>query len=200
MDRETHTSNKSMTLEGCGTFEGLAGTRVPFSRFRLQSIFMVEQSGGGLPGRWATRKSRDARLIFPSHLGPEELSRLAPVFMSLKDQSDAITGFLGAIDMTKVDKLVKRDMALTDRVMNVFFKEASIVSVQPIVVFDIARMTGPPSSSEPLGVRFSIGGGIRLQLLRAVNFMAGYAANPRKRPLESPGALFFALDFLDLFR
>ncbi len=123
-----------------------------------------------------------------------------PLFEGLDAESKAVIDQLGNVDTDEIEKLVDRDMGLADRVMNVFFKEASIVSLQPIVVFDIARMSGPASAVDPRTVRYSVGGGVRLQMLRAVNFSVGYAANPQRVPGESPGAFFFGLTFLDLFR
>ena len=123
-----------------------------------------------------------------------------PLFQGLEAESKAIRDQLATIDAGKVEKLVNRDIALADRVMNVFFKEASIVSLQPIVVFDIAQMSGPASAVDPRTIRYAVGGGVRLQMLRAVNFSVGYAANPQRLPGESPGAFFFGMTFLDLFR
>ena len=42
----------------------VAGTSVPFTDFAYAATLSLSSSGGGLPGRPQTRKSRDACLIF----------------------------------------------------------------------------------------------------------------------------------------
>jgi hypothetical protein len=125
---------------------------------------------------------------------------LDEVVADLQNVSKVMRDLLANIDEAEVKKKVARDMALVNRVSNVFFKEASIVSIRPIVIFDIARMTGPTTATEPPGVRYSVGGGLRLQFLRALNLSFGYAANPHRLPSEGPGTFFFSMDVLDVFR
>jgi len=127
-------------------------------------------------------------------------SRFEPLVDALNKLSQQIRALLDKIDRKKVEKLVNRDMALSDRAMNVFFKEASILTVNPVVVLDVARLSGDFQSAGRLGVRYSIGGGLRLQILRVMNLTGGYALNPRRAFGEKAGAFFFALDVLDLFR
>ena len=126
--------------------------------------------------------------------------RLDLPLSELRAEMADIVQLLQKINSGRIDSLVGRDMALTDRVMNTFFKEASFVAVHPVLVFDAGRLTGPAPSSDQLGLRFSVGGGLRLQFIRVLNVTGGYAANPRRRPGEHSGAFFFSMDFLDLFR
>jgi hypothetical protein len=84
-------------------------------------------------------------------------------------------------------------MATAEKVLNALLYQLNIYSVAPVGVFDVARVW--PSG---VGVRYGIGGGVRVSVVNA-NFTVGYAASPVRSNKEGPGALFFKLDVLELF-
>jgi len=93
----------------------------------------------------------------------------------------------------RADAHAERDFAVAERVLDTFLYQLNIYSVAPVGIFDVARVW--PSG---VGVRYAVGGGVRLGLA-SVNFTVGYAANPSRLPGEGPGALFFKLDVTNLF-
>ncbi len=90
--------------------------------------------------------------------------------------------------------LAQQDFATVDDVLQTCLYKLNVYSISPVGIFDITRIW--PTN---VGVRYAIGGGLRLSIVNA-NFTVGYAANPIRTSRERPGAFFFALDVSDLFR
>jgi hypothetical protein len=86
-----------------------------------------------------------------------------------------------------------QDLATAENVLNTLLYQLNIYSVAPVGIFDVARVW--PSG---VGVRYGVGGGVRVSLATA-NFTVGYAANPVRSNKEGPGALFFKLDVTNIF-
>jgi hypothetical protein len=99
----------------------------------------------------------------------------------------------GAAARERAKVQANQDMATAEKVLNALLYQLNIYSVAPVGVFDVARVW--PSG---VGVRYGIGGGVRVSVVNA-NFTVGYAANPVRSNKEGPGALFFKLDVLELF-
>ena len=94
---------------------------------------------------------------------------------------------------TLADQKAAADMKPANSILNTVLYQLNAYSVAPVGIFDIARVW--PSG---VGVRYGVGGGVRLSLVNA-NFTIGYAVNPHRLPGEGVGALFFKLDVTDLF-
>jgi hypothetical protein len=90
-----------------------------------------------------------------------------------------------------------RELAYTGRVLDVIFRELNVVSLSPVFMFDAARI-GPQTGAFG-GVRYGVGGGMRLSVV-TLDITAGYSLNPNRRPGEGRGAFVFSLDISDLFR
>ena len=103
------------------------------------------------------------------------------------------------LNQSVADMKATRDMAFVRQTVNTLIQEINFASVSPIAIFDVARI-GPQTSAAGGGVRFGIGGGVRLTLLDTIRFDAGYAFNPNPKPWEGRGAAFFALEIVSLFR
>lgn len=88
------------------------------------------------------------------------------------------------------------DMAYSKRTINTFIDDINLVSISPVLMFDVAHL-GPANSR--LGTRYGVGGGLRVTLVNSVDFTFGYLANPRRLPQEAPGAYFLSLQFKDVF-
>ena len=84
------------------------------------------------------------------------------------------------------------------RVLGVLFREANLVAVSPVLMFDAARLrvAEVPDSNR---FRYGVGGGVRFSLIN-VDFTAGYSINPNRRLNEPRGALVLRMDINDLFR
>ena len=89
-------------------------------------------------------------------------------------------------------------ISYASRVLGVFFREANLVAVSPVLMFDAARLrvANEPDSNR---FRYGIGGGVRFSLIN-VDFTAGYSINPNRRLNEPRGALVLRMDINDLFR
>jgi hypothetical protein len=81
-----------------------------------------------------------------------------------------------------------------ETVLNSILYTLDSYSVAPVAIFDVARIW-----PELHGTRYALGGGMRLSIVNA-NFTCGYAFNPTHANHEGVGAVFFKLDFTDLFR
>jgi hypothetical protein len=76
------------------------------------------------------------------------------------------------------------------------FDEMTFVSISPMFVFDVGRLSDLEGRSS---VRYSLGGGLRLTIASSVSFELGYAQNLKRQPGDGTGALFFATRFIDVF-
>jgi hypothetical protein len=80
-------------------------------------------------------------------------------------------------------------------VLGVFFREANLLAVSPVLMFDAAKLR----VSNDDRFRYGVGAGIRFSLIN-VDFTAGYSFNPNRRVNEPRGALVLRMDINDLFR
>ena len=100
------------------------------------------------------------------------------------------------IDQAGAIRKAEADMGYSRRTINTFIDDINLVSVSPVLMFDVAHL-GPASGR--LGTRYGIGGGLRVTIVNSVDFTFGYLANPRRLPQESPGAYFLSVQFKDVF-
>jgi len=88
-------------------------------------------------------------------------------------------------------------MAPSRQLLNTILRDINIVSVSPVFVFDIAKLT--PRSNSFGGTRYGPGGGLRFEIATIAHFTAGYAWNTKRLPGEAKGSFFFAIGLRDLF-
>jgi hypothetical protein len=112
---------------------------------------------------------------------------------------DAVAQAMKDVDEARILASVETDLGFAFRAFDTLVHEVNAVSVGPAVFFDAARI-GPQSAAQGGGVRYGVGGGVRISVMNVMNITAGYAWNPDPRPWEKPGAFFVSLDFIDLFR
>jgi len=102
------------------------------------------------------------------------------------------------IDESAAVKKSKEDMIFTRHTITTLMNDVNLYSVSPLFVFDVARLS--EKSAGFGGVRYGPGAGLRLELVSAVNFSAGYAWNTNRGPGEAKGSFFFSMGLRDLFR
>jgi hypothetical protein len=100
---------------------------------------------------------------------------------------------LALIDEAEALARARRALAPARRTLRGFLHELNLASVAPVLVFDAARL-GPQPAIGGEGVRYGIGGGIRVSLVNAFHVTAAYAWNPDPKGEEQRGAFFFSLD------
>lgn len=86
----------------------------------------------------------------------------------------------------------------TRRVIDQLVHEVNLISVSPVAIFDAARIRQRSFPGDG-GVRYALGGGLRLSIV-SLDLTAGYAWNPKRKPWEGRGAFIFTFDVTDLFR
>jgi hypothetical protein len=136
----------------------------------------------------------DASLV--AALGSPGIAAEAAHLAALRDSIAAATK---DFDEAAISHKVDDDLGFAFRTLDTFVHDVNAVSLAPVVVFDAARL-GPQVDAQGGGVRYGIGGGVRLTFMNLLNMTAGYAVNPSPRPWETHGAFFFSLDIVDLFR
>jgi hypothetical protein len=83
------------------------------------------------------------------------------------------------------------------RVFSQLSREANLIALSPLFIFDAARIQQRELS---LGkVRYALGGGLRVSLI-SLDVTVGYAWNPNRKPWEGRGALLFTMAVSNLFR
>ena len=102
------------------------------------------------------------------------------------------------IDQIKAQKIANEQMAFTRRALSTLFNDVNIVAISPVVVFDIARLSGEIAGIG--GVRYGPGAGIRLEFASTANITGGYAWNVKRGLDERRGTIFFSIGVRDLFR
>ena len=136
--------------------------------------------------------------MFADHLDAATMSADAKALRDteseLKLRQTALAKDLNAIDTSKADELTAIDMKAIEVPLNAFLNELNLIAISPVGVFDVARIT-----PDRFGTRVGAGAGARLTVLN-FNLTFGYAFNLRHRSVDGPGALFFSVDFLDIFR
>jgi len=89
-------------------------------------------------------------------------------------------------------------LAYPKRVFDTIIHDLNLWSVSPVFVFDTARIW--PEASSGKGLRYGVGGGIRVTLVSHANLTVGYARNLHRDPKEGSGALFFSISITELLR
>ncbi|HEY6804379.1 MAG TPA: hypothetical protein VI306_12445 [Pyrinomonadaceae bacterium] len=102
------------------------------------------------------------------------------------------------IDEAAATRKAKEDMAFARRTINTILYDVNLYSVSPVFVFDMARLSAKKAGLG--GTRYGPGGGLRFELVSAVNFTGGYAWNVNRGPGEAKGTFFFSMGVRDLFR
>jgi len=113
---------------------------------------------------------------------------------SLASTQPVLVRELDTINTAEAERLADIDMKLVSATLDSFTKELNWIAVSPVAIFDVARVW--PDRS---GVRYGVGGGLRLSLVN-FNVTMGYAVNPKRIAREPRGALFFTMDVTDIFR
>ena len=91
----------------------------------------------------------------------------------------------------------QNDLKYPRRVFNEVTREANLIAVSPVFVFDAARLRQEALSAGR--VRYGIGGGLRLSIV-SLELTGGYAFNPNRQPWERRGAVLFTMEVSNLFR
>jgi hypothetical protein len=91
----------------------------------------------------------------------------------------------------------QQDLKYPRRVFNEVTREANLIAVSPVFIFDAARLRQGALSSG--SVRYGIGGGVRFSIV-SLELTAGYAFNPGRKPWERRGAMLFTMEVSNLFR
>ena len=120
-------------------------------------------------------------------------------YMGLSASAEVVRKELEQIDEEGIKQKVDEDLGFAFRALDTVVEDVNGISVGPMFLFDVARI-GPQTESAGGGVRYGIGGGIRVAIMNVVTVSAGYSQNPSPRPWESSGAMFVSLEFVDLFR
>ena len=97
----------------------------------------------------------------------------------------------------KATRRAHQDMKYPRRVFSEVSREANLMAVSPVFIFDAARLRQNAFSSG--SVRYGVGGGMRLSVV-SLEVTAGYAFNPNRKPWESRGALLLTMEVSNLFR
>lgn len=97
----------------------------------------------------------------------------------------------------KAEVKANETVSYVGQVIGVFFREANLVAVSPVFMFDAARLrvSDTPDTDR---FRHGVGGGVRFSLVN-VDFTAGYSLNPNRRLNEPRGALVLRMNINDLF-
>ncbi|HEX5885998.1 MAG TPA: hypothetical protein VFY67_15750, partial [Pyrinomonadaceae bacterium] len=103
----------------------------------------------------------------------------------------------GKLRVPKAEAKANETVTYVGRVLEVFFREANLVAVSPVVMFDAARLR-VLDAPDTKRFRYGIGAGMRFSLIN-VDFTAGYSFNPNRRPIEPRGAFVLRMDINDLF-
>lgn len=103
----------------------------------------------------------------------------------------------GKLRVPKAEATANETVTYVGRVLQVFFREANLVAVSPVVMFDAARLRvrDVPDTKR---FRYGLGAGMRFSLIN-VDFTAGYSFNPNRRLTEPRGAFVLRMDINDLF-
>ncbi len=104
----------------------------------------------------------------------------------------------GRLRVPKAEVKANETVTYVGNVLSVFFREANLVAISPVLMFDAARLR-VFESPETDRFRYGVGGGIRFSLIN-VDFTAGYSFNPGRRANEPRGAMVLRMDINDLFR
>jgi hypothetical protein len=113
-----------------------------------------------------------------------------------KEMADAFVALDQSVTAQQVAQKAHTDMQYPRRVFDQLTREANLVAVSPVGIFDAARLW---QNGRPTAVRYAVGGGLRLSIV-SLDVTTGYAWNPNRRPGERRGALVFSMEVSNLFR
>ena len=119
--------------------------------------------------------------------------QLAALRAEMLSRGEPLTKAIQSVNTGRPKELAQKDLSKATKVLDTVMYELNAYSVAPVAVLDVARVW--PADA---GTRYAIGGGVRFSLVN-LNLTVGYAANPHRRSGEGPGALFFALEVMNLF-
>lgn len=169
-------------------------------------------------------KSADIRTLvvgFPTKKPPipSQVSDLLDDFTTLKDMpgipdTEALQSLITALE-SRQDEMASafnelnqspaaeratqeaiRTMKYPRRVFDELTREANLIAIGPMFIFDVARLRQQGSSAL---TRYAIGGGLRFTIV-SLDVNAGYALNPGRKQWEPRGALLFSMEVSNLFR
>jgi hypothetical protein len=130
--------------------------------------------------------------------GPLGNAEIAARGGELRQQVEKVKGHFDTVDFKKYEAQAENETKPIRRVIDSILYDLNIYSVSPVFAFDLARI-GECQPGTSGGVRYGVGGGLRLTLVKSVSFTLGYMVNRDRRPSEGRGALFFGLALRDLF-
>ena len=130
--------------------------------------------------------------------GPLGNAEIAARGGELRQQVEKVKGHFDTVDFKKYEAQAENETKPIRRVIDSILYDLNIYSVSPVFAFDVARI-GECQPGTSGGVRYGVGGGLRLTLVKSVSFTLGYMVNRDRRPSEGRGALFFGLALRDLF-
>jgi hypothetical protein len=102
------------------------------------------------------------------------------------------------IDQNGAAAQAEQEMRYVRTTLETLLHDVNLYSISPVAAFDVARIG--PANSTIGGTRFGVGTGLRLTLVSTASFTLGYSWNIHPHLGEGRGALFFALQFRDLFQ
>jgi len=111
---------------------------------------------------------------------------------------DALEQAYGKLDRAAAQNRAARELSYPKRIFGTIVHDLNVWSVSPVFLFDTARIW--PEATSGAGLRYGVGGGIRLSLVSHANFTLGYARNLHRAPNEGTGALFFSIFISELLR
>ena len=105
--------------------------------------------------------------------------------------------FEKSVDFEDAARRAQREMRYPRRVINDLMREANLIAISPVVVFDAARIWQRGTGSGD--TRYGVGGGVRVSIV-SFDITAGYAWNVSRLPGERRGAWLVTLELSNLFR
>jgi hypothetical protein len=123
---------------------------------------------------------------------------VAEAAKKVSDAFDDLETAYGNIDRNGAIKKANDELAFSKGVFNTIIHDLNVYSISPVFIFDTARIW--PQTVGGQGLRYGVGGGIRLTLVSHANLTIGYARNLNRLPQEGSGALFFSVSITELLR
>ena len=113
----------------------------------------------------------------------------------LRSAIDTISTEYQQIDLALASRVAEAEIAPAKRIVNTLMYEANILSVGPVAMFDVARLSDGGRHATGIG----IGGGIRAIIASSFSVTVAYVANLRRDDWPDAGVLLFSMAFRDLF-
>lgn len=128
---------------------------------------------------------------------PNRLGELVNAMENIRQEmADAFVALDQSPVAAQALQKAQADMKYPRRVFSQLTREANLIAISPVGIFDAARLWQGGRSP---GVRYAIGGGLRLSIV-SLDLTAGYALNPNRKPGESRGAMLLSMEVSNLFR